>query len=215
MHFNPLPHTRENLNTSTIISTCFLFQSTPSYEGELKAMKSDIKDYIISIHSLIRGRTGTFLHTLTYRSHFNPLPHTRENDDLLNFRLIICKFQSTPSYEGEQKFRLFHRLQNHFNPLPHTRENEQLATPNTCFENISIHSLIRGRTTPRRSFSKPFGNFNPLPHTRENDMGETLTKPQKQFQSTPSYEGEPVRGCRGNQESAISIHSLIRGRTKN
>ena len=56
---------------------------------------------------------------------------------------------------------------------------------------ISIHSLVRGRTiiSPLGSI-KPYIHFNPLPRERENPLGLRVDKPIWWFQSTPSWEGE-------------------------
>ena len=143
----------------------------------------------ISIHSLIRGRTVNSSQVAQ-----------------------IKEFQSTPSYEGEQR-RKYHGIQLwYFNPLPHTRENTE-----------RFWGIVGA------------DNFNPLPHTRENaiPMPTRFTGWQisihslirgrtnktnndavlKSFQSTPSYEGEPYTLDFDSISSVISIHSLIRGRT--
>ena len=145
-----------------------LFQSTPSYEGELcDSFVVDTTDRIsihslirgrttskellkipdtISIHSLIRGRTGCDRLPIDLSDNFNPLPHTRENN----------------------KNSVLSEDSRYFNPLPHTRENcddDKLLYLN----NISIHSLIRGRTNIRSKLFWRYGYFNPLPHTRENE----------------------------------------------
>ena len=101
---------------------------------------------------------------------------------------------------------------------------------------ISIHSLIRGRTTSPKAIRSALLNFNPLPHTRENaaqapqsvaDITDFNPLPHTrenvkcgihtaqngEFQSTPSYEGELVTYSKVTVGMPISIHSLIRGRT--
>ena len=122
---------------------------------------------------------------------FNPLPHTRENTQ-------------TRTERSKKKY---------FNPLPHTRENLEMAWKTVKYNDISIHSLIRGRTNCGVHSSSSIPNFNPLPHTREN----TNLTPQKYinylFQSTPSYEGERADVEAEMHGDGISIHSLIRGRT--
>ena len=208
VHFNPLPHTRENLDREKVIQKLNIsihslirgrtvarqkiprkapFQSTPSYEGELVPSMS----------------------TVPIASDFNPLPHTRENYSITFIHLRTI----------------------YFNPLPHTRENF-IKQPKQLKPTISIHSLIRGRTqssfgyagslafqsTPSyegelycRSDRLLFRYFNPLPHTRENTSVNWHSLPDSisihslirgrtrlnshsestsQFQSTPSYEGE-------------------------
>ena len=144
-HFNPLPHTRENRHTQTLLTGWGTFQSTPSYEGEPAQIRTLVCKNLISIHSLIRGRTFSTNDCQTYHnisihslirgrtktttvtrrlsSNFNPLPHTREN---------------SASVTGKS-------AGGHFNPLPHTRENR-----------YTLCTL------------QEFRYFNPLPHTREN-----------------------------------------------
>ena len=101
VNFNPLPHTRENVNTFAFHILINQFQSTPSYEGELS--------------STVRDRfQGLFQSTPSYEGEHIHLALT----------LSAPLFQSTPSYEGEQQ-----------------RINFYLAKLD-----ISIHSLIRGRT---------------------------------------------------------------------
>ena len=123
---------------------------------------------IISIHSLIRGRT------LILRPHSLP----------------FFKFQSTPSYEGEP-------LSDHssafslsdFNPLPHTRENTRhLHLPQVSL-NFNPLPHTRENILIFGCFIK-FSHFNPLPHTRENSPKSLTSKDKEEFQSTPSYEGE-------------------------
>ena len=56
-----------------------------------------------------------------------------------------------------------------FNPLPRKREN--LAIPNDLLKlaDISIHSLVRGRTCGNGNIlAKIARHFNPLPRKREN-----------------------------------------------
>ena len=90
------------------------------------------------------------------RSHlcknFNPLPHTRENATAQFFK-AVRRFQSTPSYEGEHFDSKISDDKKLFQSTPSYEENQL----------ISIHSLVRGRT-------------NPL----------TATIPSRGFQSTPS-----------------------------
>ena len=123
---------------------------------------------IISIHSLIRGRT------LILRPHSLP----------------FFKFQSTPSYEGEP-------LSDHssafslsdFNPLPHTRENTRhLHLPQVSL-NFNPLPHTRENRLRQGSIVKVF-HFNPLPHTRENVATNKIKIRTTAFQSTPSYEGE-------------------------
>ena len=175
----------------------------------IAAVKQQAKSDI-SIHSLIRGRTHFVNKNRQTLWHFNPLPHTRENG-IQGYTRRVHDISIHSLIRGRTRcFPLRVGLQRHFNPLPHTRENSDKMT-NTSLFFISIHSLIRGRTASELT-------------------GLTLTL----FQSTPSYEGEPVHGqcrnCGGNfnplphtRENysdkvsphflAISIHSLIRGRT--
>ena len=167
-----------------------LFQSTPSYEGELK--KQEAKN---------DGR------------YFNPLPHTRENIVCFLSWSAPTRFQSTPSYEGERAAKAaWENLVTDFNPLPHTRENSRFPIvaamsrkyfnplPHTR-ENqasyrlgyrlrISIHSLIRGRT---HGHWKESANLDISIHSL--------------------IRGRTVINIPTLKRIEISIHSLIRGRT--
>ena len=111
-------------------------------------LKADIYD-VLTFQSTpsYEGERSTYLEIESGQNHFNPLPHTREN--------VITIFTS-------------YDLHN-FNPLPHTREN--IIVPKSALEivYISIHSLIRGRTSAALALHQ-----------------QIIT-----FQSTPSYEGEP------------------------
>ena len=191
MHFNPLPHTRENIKALSMARWKARFQSTPSYEGEQRQRDYDYGLRAISIHSLIRGRT--FFDNLI-KPHFGAFQSTPsyEGEPKRVSPFSRCApFQSTPSYEGERICRRLYTLYRRFQSTP-SYEGEQPLVPallppkpkfqstpsyegehyNICIYRInnliSIHSLIRGRT----SFT--------------------------QFLL---------------QYTAISIHSLIRGRT--
>ena len=123
-----------------------IFQSTPSYEGELNFVSTFKDPVIISIHSLIRGRTC-----------------------FLSF--WVCGLGNI-SIHSLIRGRTLRKSKNnniaeYFNPLPHTRENQPLGT-STSVETISIHSLIRGRTSSAVNGTSNSNYFNPLPHTREN-----------------------------------------------
>ncbi len=84
-------------------------------------MSTELK--IISIHSLVRGRTPTCGGTNRKSYHFNPLPRKRENGKAETLGVNI----------------------DYFNPLPRKRENLwKWAGAFTL--SISIHSLVRGRT---------------------------------------------------------------------
>ena len=167
MHFNPLPHTREN---SVLISIqpkwCISIHSLIRGRTILPRSVSDFpknfnplphtrenynakmreQDPFISIHSLIRGRTRERGSIYFGGGYFNPLPHTRENED--------AEFSTDGTYN--------------FNPLPHTRENSDAELNGIAAKFISIHSLIRGRTRSVKTPVRIGKNFNPLPHTREN-----------------------------------------------
>ncbi len=143
----------------------------------------------ISIHSLIRGRTKSSLILVLFQYYFNPLPHTRENTAHSLGNDLNKRFQSTPSYEGElSSFFAFSRYGN-FNPLPHTRENSSKAK-NTEKSTISIHSLIRGRTCAIYvNCSDSFG-FQSTPSYEGEPLLILRCFMMMKFQSTPSYEGE-------------------------
>ena len=76
---------------------------------------------------------------------FNPLPRKREN----------CR--ETP-YLLNKKY---------FNPLPRKRENGRTTNIQRTDE-ISIHSLVRGRTVYADVIAGEPSDFNPLPRKREN-----------------------------------------------
>ena len=100
----------------------------------------------ISIHSLIRGRTQPRKSvSLLYRISIHSLIRGRTLTNAADCN-SHGKFQSTPSYEGEPVSEPISSLTSYFNPLPHTREN--------------VNTILL-------------------------EYAETL------FQSTPSYEGEP------------------------
>ena len=123
-------------------------------------------------------------------SNFNPLPHTRENSALRTYPQAIPPFQSTPSYEGEQRKNFDRSDKKYFNPLPHTRENR-------CFA-FWVRRENQFQSTPS--------------YEGERHTAGSKSRPCK-FQSTPSYEGERVTRAETSVEQGISIHSLIRGRT--
>ena len=144
---------------------------------------------LISIHSLIRGRTSYHLPIRSSTFYFNPLPHTREND-FYNVSL---------DYIAD------------FNPLPHTRENVVKDGLKDVLS-ISIHSLIRGRTNSATTIVLPRANFNPLPHTRENKASSSEI-PSAEISIHSLIRGRTVLWCFVGLSIIISIHSLIRGRT--
>ena len=125
---------------------------------------------------------------------FNPLPRKRENVE-----------QFPPRYARPN-----------FNPLPRKREN-LCQTSLFPRNNISIHSLARGRTYFCDRNADFCYNFNPLPRKRENG-GKIIKNEQliSLFQSTPSQEGElprfeDISCCRGFQStpSQEGEHDLI------
>ena len=125
-HFNPLPHTRENTIIVIVWRGFFGFQSTPSYEGEL-------------VRHLPMSPSMTFQSTPSYEGEPSLCVITFQHTKL---------FQSTPSYEGELIHIGLHKLVFwDFNPLPHTRENPKRFSRIVKNIRISIHSLIRGRTS--------------------------------------------------------------------
>ena len=101
--------------------------------------------------------------------YFNPLPRKREN---------LCRFAVL-------------RSDRYFNPLPRKRENDAPVWTDEHLE-ISIHSLVRGRTLSEQKQNPALTDFNPLPRKRENHITAKSVMPL----------------------FSISIHSLVRGRTR-
>ena len=126
----------------------------------------------------------------------------------------ICKilFQSTPSYEGERPRSS--RAVRLWGISIHSLIRGRTSKVADWFEaeKISIHSLIRGRTA-LRSLAYIGGIFQSTP-SYEGELGRAYRGGSSlTFQSTPSYEGEHKPRSDTLIKIAISIHSLIRGRT--
>ena len=146
----------------------FIFQSTPSQEGEHQFRKLIFIHTAISIHSLVRGRTARVafltidssisIHSLVRgrtrliirpksTTAFQSTP-SQEGEHIVHiFFNVITKFQSTPSQEGEQKpLNVVRPGVAYFNPLPRKRENDDAPVWTDEHLEISIHSLARWRT---------------------------------------------------------------------
>ena len=163
------------------------FQSTPSQEGERNPSIQRTARANISIHSLARGRTSRIF-TLKDVSWFQSTPSQEgERTDMVD-TLAKDIFQSTPSQEGEPSMRACSTWFLDFNPLPRKRENDNYHNlPQT--EKISIHSLVRGRTaTPSAIEAIQSISIHSLARGRTAE--DTSYFAVKEFQSTPSQEGE-------------------------
>ena len=150
---------------------------------------------IISIHSLIRGRTNIFFQPVPFVK-FQSTPSYEGELFRPYLSNILTKFQSTPSYEGERYSGGYGNYKRDFNPLPHTREN--LLSLRWAVEML---------------------HFNPLPHTRENIFAQPYVLAWTLFQSTPSYEGElvafgDIRGEKEFQSTPSYEGELSRARKK-
>ncbi len=122
MHFNPLPHTRENTVRYIRTADIDIFQSTPSYEGEpicgktvASAERFQSTPSYEGEHLKANGDGG-------YKE-FQSTPSYEGELRTLRIRAGLTQFQSTPSYEGELNSMIFNVHRKDFNPLPHTREN--------------------------------------------------------------------------------------------
>ena len=149
-----------------LLEKAFEFQSTPSYEGELHLSFIFYKRQEFQSTPSYEGEPLLGGNSLI-NDYFNPLPHTRENlaaSDInttstisihslirgRTIRLIYLFraqiFQSTPSYEGEHELAHIYLGHLKFQSTP-SYEGEQLAIDEDIkIIDISIHSLIRGRT---------------------------------------------------------------------
>ena len=103
----------------------YIFQSTPSYEGEQATICLSDPPLSISIHSLIRGRTLWTMNVHHNDYDFNPLPHTRENAETPDQLTAQNYFNPLPHTRENHLYlpRGFGSM--YFNPLPHTRENKR------------------------------------------------------------------------------------------
>ena len=100
-----------------------------------------------------------------------------------------------------------------FNPLPRERENHgQVVTFNAVL--ISIHSLVRGRTSARVTVKSAGGlYFNPLPRERENVNKDNYWL-LKKISIHSLVRGRTTLLNWLTKDGVISIHSLVRGRTR-
>ncbi len=78
-YFNPLPRERENGVLICDGAVRSDFNPLPRERENGSESKHKISVKMISIHSLVRGRTLLTLHMAMNISHFNPLPREREN----------------------------------------------------------------------------------------------------------------------------------------
>ena len=168
----------------------FIFQSTPSQEGEHQFRKLIFIHTAISIHSLVRGRTARVafltidssisIHSLVRGRTVNALEFVDSIAISIHSlvrgrtRLIIrpkstTAFQSTPSQEGEHIVHIFFNVITKFQSTP-SQEGEQ---------------------KPLNVVRPGVAYFNPLPRKRENDDAPVWT----------------------DEHLEISIHSLARWRT--
>ena len=146
---------------------------------------------MISIHSLVRGRTFLVVILRSAFPHFNPLPRERENEFTGNSERVVP----------------------YFNPLPRERENLTAFYAFLQSLQISIHSLVRGRTHGCRRLPQPLRYFNPLPRERENCFRSLLHGQCSYFNPLPRERENDVKRVIFSDEY-ISIHSLVRGRTR-
>ena len=237
VNFNPLPHTRENSKKHIVFRCDGLFQSTPSYEGEHSPVcdkppriKISIHSLIrgrtpvivskklvcaISIHSLIRGRTAFLLNFIRRMTLFQSTPSYEGEPLYLRFHNISIRFQSTPSYEGELQSNAKHGVTKLFQSTPSYEGELHYWALCRYSKNISIHSLIRGRTAARSPTRTSSANISIHSLIRGRTAAlKGRPEEKRKFQSTPSYEGELRLFLFFYGKICISIHSLIRGRTR-
>ena len=123
------------------------------------------------------------------------------------------KFQSTPSCEGEQIQSSSACPLGCFNPRPLARANAAEAAPRSSGSKVSIHALLRGRTSVKpQVFCLSWFQSTPSCEGERQDQYAPKSQVQR-FQSTPSCEGEPERILERVEFIAVSIHALLRGRT--
>ena len=130
-------------------------------------MSIGILTNIISIHSLIRGRTASSERLTATTTIFQSTPSYEGEPHPVGILSFDRVFQSTPSYEGEQQCRGYPCQRCYFNPLPHTRENEVIENKNGSKTLFQSTPSYEGEPLSIRLYS----------------VGVI-------FQSTPSYEGE-------------------------
>ena len=146
---------------------------------------------MISIHSLVRGRTFLVVILRSAFPHFNPLPRERENEFTGNSERVVP----------------------YFNPLPRERENLTAFYAFLQSLQISIHSLVRGITHRCRRLPQPLRYFNPLPRERENCFRSLLHGQCSYFNPLPRERENSDKVQEYAARAYISIHSLVRGRT--
>ena len=104
-------------------------------------------------------------------------------------------------------------MHRNFNPLPHTRENQLIRC--ICYKARHFNPLPHTRENARDFYSRnPDAIFQSTPSYEGELLGKFSFISEIKFQSTPSYEGEPDIYMRCYDKKKISIHSLIRGRTR-
>ena len=146
---------------------------------------------LISIHSLVRGRTLDWLLRTVRAVDFNPLPRKRENQTDNHQHQSVYNFNPLPrkrENEEQPHYRLFWF---YFNPLPRKRENSHSPLISRLAPKISIHSLVRGRTAII--------------------MGRLTADP---ISIHSLVRGRTTLAVTLSSKDRISIHSLVRGRTE-
>ena len=81
-------------------------------------------------------------------------------------------------------------------------------------QEISIHSLVRGRTALQRLFGQRKSDFNPLPRKRENPTCGGTSRKSYHFNPLPRKRENFACSDKCCRKIKISIHSLVRGRTE-
>ena len=184
VHFNPLPHTRENGRCDKPQYKNRQFQSTPSYEGEHRDELNDTGKAAFQSTPSYEGEPVTSL-TTQARQHFNPLPHTRENiggeaneqnNEISIHSLIRGRTGLYHWLWTQEQISIHSLIRGRTTPFFYA----MIKT-----KGISIHSLIRGRTFPTLPQSWAGGYFNPLPHTRENGAIARTVQRKKYFNPLP------------------------------
>ena len=121
--FNPLPHTRENRLQSSVYIRIYDISIHSLIRGRTASQHIYTAVKWISIHSLIRGRTCLSC-SRREENKFQSTPSYEGEQSLPIKSVLRVTFQSTPSYEGEPTAQTLTTVQQiYFNPLPHTREN--------------------------------------------------------------------------------------------
>ena len=193
--FNPRPLARANVNIMSRASDKPLFQSTPSCEGEQSHALATVRRVAGFNPRPLARANGRCDHDGRDSVRFNPRPLARANTQrgcadksqpgvsihallrgrtgLARTKEEIDQFQSTPSCEGEPSVSSATNLAVSLFQSTPSCEGERVAHLQVGFVNlVSIHALLRGRTTHRAPWRKMC----------------------LLFQSTPSCEGER-RSC--------------------